>query len=209
MNFYSNTKQDEFVANILNHYKNGIYIDIGSNESKISNNSFYFDSNLNWRGICVEIDNNHFASYSNRKNCTLIIDNALAINYTELFKIQNFPNIIDYLSIDIDTSSLDCLKLIPLDQYRFKVITIEHDGYLYADVYRKPQREILLGLGYTLICSNVFVEQEGFEGKKYPFEDWYISSEFFSKPLIQTIKSDMEYPSEIISKFKLLNKDQV
>jgi hypothetical protein len=96
---------------------------------------------------------------------------------------------------------LDVLKILPLDEYRFKVITIEHDGYLYGDRYREPQRNILSSYGYLLLCSNVYVEQPGYEGKEFPFEDWWIDPSEFDNDLIEKIKCENTLPSEIISKF--------
>ena len=96
---------------------------------------------------------------------------------------------------------MDVLKILPLDEYRFKVITIEHDGYLYGDKYREPQRSILNSHGYLLLCSNVYVEQPGYEGKEFPFEDWWIDPSEFDNDLIERIKCDSTLPSVIISKF--------
>ena len=81
------------------------------------------------------------------------------------------------------------------------MITIEHDGYLYGDRYREPQRSILNSHGYLLLCSNVYVEQSGYEGKEFPFEDWWIDPSEFDNNLIERIKCDNTLPSVIISKF--------
>ena len=199
--FNSDAKQDQFVANLSQFKTNGFYIDIGSCNSMYSNNSFYFDNTLNWKGICIEIEKSYSDSYSNRKNCCFINDNALKINYSELLKKCNMPSVIDYLSLDIDTLNLDVLNIFPFNEYLFKIITIEHDAYLYDDKYRQPQRKILQKLGYYLVCSNVYVEQEGYYGKEFPFEDWYIRDNYFDKKLITKIQSESEYPSKIIGKF--------
>ena len=121
--------------------------------------------------------------------------------YKEIFKEYEFPKSIDYLSLDVDTLSLNVLNILPLDEYKFKVITIEHDGYLYGDEYREQQRSILESFGYLLLCSNVYVQQPGYEGKEYPFEDWWVDPSEFDEDLMQKLKSENEYPSEIIAKF--------
>lgn len=199
-NFNSDAKQDQFVANILEFKKNGYCVDIGSCHSVISNNTYYFQ-NLDWTCISVEIESGYNSSYSTRKSGVHLNENALNVNYKEVFEENEFPKSIDYLSLDIDTLSLDVLKILPFDEYRFKVITIEHDGYLYGDEYRKAQREILTENGYLLLCSNVYVEQPGYEGKEYPFEDWWIDPTEFNPDLIEKIKCDSTLPSVIISKF--------
>jgi hypothetical protein len=200
--FYSDARQDQFVANILGFKKNGVYIDIGSCHSIISNNTFFFDS-LNWRGICIEINSEFNESYSSRNNCTFLNTDAVEVNYNKIFIDNNFPKSIDYLSLDIDTLSLHVLSKLPLDEWRFKVITIEHDSYLYGDEYRKKQRDILESEGYFLVCSDVYVQQPGFDRPNSSFEDWWIDPKEFDSNLISKIKSEFSYPSEIISKFSI------
>ena len=200
-NFYSDAKQDQFVANILNFKKNGYCVDIGSCHSIISNNTYFFQS-LGWTSISIEIDERYNDSYNSRENGVHLNDNALTIDYKKEFEEYEFPKNIDYLSLDVDTLSLDVLNILPFDEYNFKVITIEHDGYLYGDKYREEQRSILTHHGYTLLCSNVYVEQSGFEGRECPFEDWWVHPQEFNSDDLEKVKSDMEFPSQIISKFK-------
>lgn len=198
--FNSDAKQDQFVANILNFKKNGSCVDIGSHHSVISNNTYYFQS-LGWKSISVEIASDYNDSYSTRKKGVHLNQNALEVDYVQVFKECKFPKTIDYLSLDVDTLSLDVLRILPLNDYRFKVITIEHDGYLYGDTYRKPQRELLQSYGYFLLCSNVYVEQPGYEGKEYPFEDWWIDKSKFEDSVIEKIQCENTFPSAIIAKF--------
>lgn len=198
--FYSDAKQDQFAANILKFKRDGYCVDIGSCHSVISNNSYYFQG-LDWTSISIEIERGYNESYSTRTNGVHLNKNALEVNYKETFEEYEFPKSIDYLSLDIDTLSLDVLKILPLDEYRFKVITIEHDAYFFGDEYRDPQRNILTSHGYLLVCSNVYVEQPGYEGKECPFEDWWIDPSEFDSDLIEKIKCDSTLPSVIISKF--------
>ncbi len=199
--YNSDARQDQFVAKILNYKKNGTFVDIGSCGSIGSNNSFYFDNYLNWRGICIEFNPGYISSYSSRKNTVLVTEDATKINYLELFNNNNFPDTIDYLSLDVDTSSLDVLKILPFDKYRFSVITIEHDAYLYGDQFRQAQRDILQSVGYVLICSNVFVQQSGFELPNCPFEDWWVHESLIPSIEFDKIKSSNDYPSNILAKF--------
>ena len=198
--FYSDAKQDQFAANILKFKRDGYCVDIGSCHSVISNNSYYFQG-LDWTSISIEIERGYNESYSTRTNGVHLNKNALEVNYKETFEEYEFPKSIDYLSLDIDTLSLDVLKILPLDEYRFKVITIEHDAYVFGDEYRDQQRNILTSNGYLIVCSNVYVEQPGYEGKECPFEDWWIDPSEFDSDLIEKIKCDSTLPSVIISKF--------
>ena len=198
--FYSDAKQDQFAANILKFKKDGYCVDIGSCHSIISNNTYYFQE-FDWTSISVEIEISYNQSYSTRKSGVHLNQNALEVNYKEVFGEYEFPQSIDYLSLDVDTLSLTILNILPLDEYRFKVITIEHDGYLYGDQYRTPQRELLTSKGYFLLCSNVYVEQPGYDGKEFPFEDWWIDPSEFDQNLVEKIKCENNLPSQIIAKF--------
>jgi hypothetical protein len=199
-NFYSDAKQDQFVANILDFKKDGYCVDIGSCHSIISNNTYFFQS-LGWTSISIEIDGRYNDSYNSRESGVHLNDNALTIDYKKEFEEYEFPKSIDYLSLDVDTLSLDVLKILPFDEYKFKVITIEHDAYLYGDIYQEEQRNFLNSHGYMLLCSNVFVEQPGFEGRECPFEDWWVNPKDFKNTLLKKLKCDMQFPSTIISKF--------
>tara|TARA_R110000851_G_scaffold67262_9_gene152003 strand:+ start:998 stop:1600 length:603 start_codon:yes stop_codon:yes gene_type:complete len=199
--FHSDAKQDQFAANMLGFKKDGYYVDIGSCGPIGSNNSYYFES-LGWNGICVEIESSYNPQYVQaRRTCNYINDNALNLDYRKIFEDNNYPKEIDYLSVDIDELSYDALTKLPHDEYKFKVITIEHDVYLRDPEFKRKQKEFLHGKGYFLICENVYVEQNGYYGKQLPFEDWWIHPEFFEEELINKIKSDNMLPSEIITKF--------
>lgn len=203
MNFYSDARQDQFVANILNFKRDGYCVDIGSCHSIISNNTFTFQE-LGWTSVSVEINSQYNDSYHTRQKGTHYNEDALKINYKEIFEENEFPTTIDYLSLDVDTLSLSVLNILPFSDYRFRTITIEHDAYLYGDKYRKEQRKVLKKLGYEMVCSNVLVPNPGhagYTGEPCPFEDWWIHPEEFDPELIAKIKCDMTQPIEIIAKF--------
>lgn len=198
--YESDALQDQFVDKILQK-TNGFYLDIGSCGAKYSNNTFHFDM-MGWKGICIEMESGYNSSYSIR-SCHYVNANALEVDYLQLFQEVNAPHQIDYLSLDIDTASLEALKKIPHDQYRFSVITIEHDGYIYGDTYRSQQREILEGLGYKLIAPNVKVPHHQFIGlsglnhlDNNGFEDWWI--DLLVLPQASHLHFDNMFPEGII-----------
>ncbi len=196
--FYSDAKQDQFIANLFNFKKNGYFIDIGSCGAVNSNNSLFFES-LDWNGLCVELNSDYNESYHSRKT-HYINDDALKLNYEEIFLKLNFPSQIDYLSVDIDELSYDVIVKLPHSKYRFSSITIEHDAYHLGTEYQDKQRKFLHSINYELICGNVFVEQDGY-GPSSPFEDWWVDPKQFDKDFINKIKCENDYPSNILKKF--------
>ena len=200
MKFYSDDRQDEFVANLLRFKRDGFYVDIGSGASVGSNNSYFFES-LGWQGICVEKNPVFKSSYDNR-TCVLVNDDALNIDFDELFQRFNAPASIDYLSLDVDENSTNVLARLPLDKYRFKVITIEHDSHVNGDLYKKPQMKILNSKGYFLLCEDV-LNQSGLNiGQEHGWEDWWADPEYFNLKALERLYSYRLTTEQIINKFK-------
>jgi hypothetical protein len=200
--YFSDAKQDEFVDEIFNHKKTGYFIDIGACDAKNSNNSYHFASK-GWKGICIEIESGYASSYATRPNTVFLNQDALNVDWKSMLNSVFGNSDIDYLSIDIDTLSLDFLKSFPFQQKKPHIITIEHDFYIYKDLYRKPQRQLLYSLGYQLLFGDIFVEQKGFKGKNCSFEDWWVSGELSLSDCIFDKSTTEITPSRVL---KLLRK---
>lgn len=162
MNHYTNSKsstfQESFVISMTQEKKNGFYLELGSGDPYIESNTLLLESEFNWTGLALEIDKPLAEKYnaSNRTNKCINAD-ALTFDYLTYFKENNFPKTIDFLQIDIDGhddgNCLLSLIAIPMLQYRFSTIIIEHDlsqNYKRHSM-RDAQREILSSLGYKLI----------------------------------------------------------
>ena len=200
MNSYSDDRQDEFVINLLKFKRNGYYLDIGSCASVGSNNSYFFES-LDWKGICIEKNPQFNDSYKTR-TCRFINEDALTVDYEKLFIKENFPASIDYLSLDVDEESTKVLKILPLDKYRFKVITIEHDSHFFGNVYKDEQREILKSKNYFLLCGDVLNQSGRNIGQEHAWEDWYVDPSCFKKSELDKLHSYRLDTSQIMQKFK-------
>jgi hypothetical protein len=162
LNFKSEIGQDRAVYDILGPKYDGTFVDIGCARPIVISNTFLFEATFNWRGIAVDIqeyvDNEGQTWKSHRPQTKLVIDDALKIDYSRLFKENDMPTTIDYLSLDLEPPdlTLECLYKIPFDEYNFNVITFEVDEYRENGKNRAIEsRKYLSDRGYILLgCIN-------------------------------------------------------
>jgi hypothetical protein len=171
MIFYKNSRssgmQESFVINITKEKRNGFYVELGSGDPYEESNTSLLEE-LGWKGLSIDIDQSIVDKFnlSNRTNKSICAD-ALRFNYSDYFYNNEFPKNIDFLQIDIDGhdkgNCLLALLALPMLEYRFSVIIIEHDliqNHKNVNM-RDAQREILSSLGYKLV------------GQTFS-EDWWI-----------------------------------
>jgi hypothetical protein len=166
--------QEKFALEMSGYKTDGFYVELGAYHSKNGSNTYHLETDYGWSGVSFEIvDEKREEFKSNRKNSCF--GDALEFDYLSYFKENNFPKQIDYLQVDIDAGYDENIKpltpfttllgliTLPLTQYRFNVIVFEHDVNMYWRMKssRDAQREILDGLGYTLIW-------------KEEHEDWWV-----------------------------------
>lgn len=179
--YNGSSSQEAMVLDVLGGKKNGYYVEMGGFHSTEGSNTYYLEKDFGWQGVTFEIvDWRREEFTSNRKNPCFT--DALEFDYLAYFEENNFPKQIDYLQVDIDAgydhhmrpvgnhyTSLLGLITVPLTQYRFSVITFEHDANMYFRniAMRDAQREILDALGYTLVTREIH-------------EDWWVDSTVIS-----------------------------
>jgi|UniRef100_A0A6C0BJT8 hypothetical protein len=193
--------QDEFVVEMLHHKKDGCFLELGSNDPKQYNNTYYLEHGLGWVGIMVEYEAGWLPTYQKQRPRSFpIISDATKIDYWQALADHHFPKQIDYLQMDLDVdtrstlTTLEKLDATVLPQYTFATITFEHDIYTgnYFET-RQRSREILEHRGYVRIFSDVSVwwhDKSSPVDKLCPFEDWYVHPSLVDKQLLEKIASD-------------------
>ncbi|HSX13236.1 MAG TPA: hypothetical protein VLE96_02305 [Chlamydiales bacterium] len=208
--FNSQASQDEFVYtllyDVLNKKDQGYYLDIGASHPTYTNNSFFFESQLKWNGVSIDISPAYQELWNRIRKNALIIADALNVDYREMLK--NAPYEIDYLSIDVDRDYEVILNLLPFDEHIFKVITIEHDSYLYGDIYKERERKILSSLGYYLLCPDVSLDwNHNSQVQQCSFEDWWVHPSILKEGLLNTFQScdlTRNDHAEIVRKLRII-----
>jgi hypothetical protein len=159
MDFYSQIGQDRLILKYLKNKKNGTFVDIGCGFPKHINNTYLLETEFDWSGVSVDLimyTEQDGLTWNDCRKTKLVLNDALTINYSTLFKESNLPINIDYLSMDLEPPdlSLECLFKIPFDEYQFNIITFEVDNNREGDENRiNKSREFLTSKGYTLIGS--------------------------------------------------------
>lgn len=186
---FSQAGQDLFVRAMLNFKLHGIYVDIGGSDPIVASNTFILEDSYCWKGVSFDIDPVMVGLFrESRKNACILAD-ATIFDYAEYFKANEYPRQLDYLSIDIDPAeaTYKALLRLPLQEYRFSVITYEHDNYTTGPRMMNESRKYLHELGYQRVISNVLTRGRD-------FEDWYvdptvIGRSIFEPYLAQNIES--------------------
>jgi len=140
--YTGSSNQEAFVLDILDYKKDGFYVELGAFHSSEGSNTNVLEKQFGWQGVSFElVDERREEFIENRSNPCM--GDALNFDYISYFHNNHFPKQIDYLQVDIDTgydratrpngnhyTTLLGLITVPLTQYRFSIITFEHDAVI-------------------------------------------------------------------------------
>ena len=144
-NNYSQSFQDMFVLTMLEGKKNGVYLEIGADQPKVISNTYLLEKEFDWMGVSFELDGDKVTYFNSIRRNKAICADATDYDYKFLLDERNYPKQIDYLQLDIEPAeqTLEALKKIPFDKYRFSTITYETDVYEAGADIQDEQIEIL------------------------------------------------------------------
>ena len=168
---HSQVLQDMFVLYTYNGKQNGTYLEIGGGDPVHLNNTYLLESQYDWSGVSVEINSDLCNKYSSVRKNDVYCRDATELNYKKLLESHYDSNVIDYLQLDCEPSrtTFEVLLSIPFDDYKFGVITYEHDHYNDTSrTYRERSRKYLNMMGYILIVPDVAPTPWS------SFEDWWV-----------------------------------
>lgn len=181
---YAQSDQDIFVLSMLDGLKNGCYLELGAAWPEHISNTALLERQFGWTGISLDYQEIYQPMWlqASRTN-QLLQQDALQLDFSVL--LEHMPATIDYLSIDCDPSDITyrILKRIPFDQYRFKVITFEHDAYNDGPAVKMASRQYLSDLGYELVVNNI-----SHMGIAIDYEDWWVHPELVDSDRIDTFR---------------------
>jgi len=182
---YSQVYQDMFILSMLNGKKNGTFLEVGGADPFNGNNSALLEKNYDWKGVSLEYDEKFIENYRSNRSAKLLHTDALTINYKKLLSENFDTKEIDYLQLDIEPArnTFEVLLAIPFDEYKFAVITYEHDYYVdVTKSYRDKSRRYLQMMGYELIVNDV--SPDGISN----FEDWWVHPDLVDPEIVKIMK---------------------
>ena len=182
---YSQIFQDMFILAILNGKKNGTYLEIGAQQPFYQSNTALLETKFGWKGVSIEIKEDLCKMFEEQRKNAILCKDATQINYNKLLKEYN-TNVIDYLQVDIEPSktTFEALLSIPFDEYKFAIVTYEHDHYVdITNSYRSKSRRYMELMGYELVVANASANDF------CPFEDWWVHPDLVDKETIEKFKS--------------------
>jgi FkbM family methyltransferase len=72
MQYYGQYKQDKYLDQLFKGKANGTFVDIGAHDGVTFSNSYFFEKERNWKGVCVEPIPEIFTKLNSIRNCIKI-----------------------------------------------------------------------------------------------------------------------------------------
>lgn len=202
---YSQAYQDMFVLTMLNGKREGTYLEIGAMDPVFINNTYLLETAYGWKGVSIDIDKASKKAFSKHRKNNLFLADAVGVDYAALLARPPFGKRIDYLSLDIEpnTQTLECLKKLPLSEYRFSVVTYETDYYdknqdrAISELVREESRKIFRSHGYEMVVGNI-----ANTGPDDIFEDWYVDPAAVDAGILSAFRFGLDF-NDAAEKFML------
>lgn len=105
---------------------------------------------------------------SNRDHIVKKVTSTLA----NVLHAHHAPNIVDYLSLDVEGQEYNILRTFPFSTYKFRCITVEHNEPHVGNEQQMLIRSLLEKNGYTYVKGNDDVHNWGHG----PIDDFYVYS---------------------------------
>lgn len=202
---YSQVYQDMFVLSMLDGKRNGTYLEVGSSDPYHNNNTALLEKQYGWRGIGIEIDQKCIPIYTQNRTNKILCQDAIQTNYKSVLSEIAVDGVVDYLQLDCEPTkaTFEVLLSIPFDEYKFAVITYEHDHAIdLSKSYRTKSRNYLKLMGYVLVANDI--SADGIS----TFEDWWVHPDLIDKDILskmQVVDDSIKH----VEKYMLVDSTEV
>ncbi len=100
MKAYSQYKQDEMIDHLFEGKKGGTFLDIGAHDGISFSNTYLFEKERGWNGLCIEPMPSVFKSLERNRKCILenccIADKEMDVTFREIIGPEMLSGILDF-----------------------------------------------------------------------------------------------------------------
>lgn len=194
--YYSQYGQDKFLnEEVFLHKKNGFFIEIGAHDGISLSNTYFFEKNLEWHGICIEPYPAKFAELcKNRSSHTICLPFAIDNNEgsADFLKIEGYSEMLSGLLDKYDPAHLKRIdyelsmhggqkKLISVPVFRLQTVLdqnqVSHVDLLSVDT-EGSELEILRSIDFDRVKIDVIVVENNHKSEQI---NNFLASKDYSK----------------------------
>ena len=178
--YYSQLGQDKLLnEQYFKNKKNGVFCEVGAYDGITMSNTYFFEKNLNWTGICIEPRPDLFELVQKNRNCIKVFGGAYS-SATELdFNMcgrEGLSGLVkDYDQPHIRRINRECIehkvenKIIKVKLYKlesiFEMNNIKVIDFITIDT-EGSELEVLKGINFTKVHINIIIVEDNYPGTK-------------------------------------------
>ena len=181
-NYFSQKGQDKYLhEKFFLHKKNGFFVEVGAHDGISFSNTYFFEKNLNWSGLCIEPNPTVYQTLIKNRNCACE-QVAIANSYTTLpflqcngYMLEMYSGLMDKYDprhierIDNEIAlfggskeiiSVNCMPL----KYLFKKYQFSHIDLLSMDI-EGGEESAIKTIDFSSTTINIIVVENNFNGQ--------------------------------------------
>lgn len=179
--YYSQYQQDEIISrDIFRNARGGTFLDIGAFDGINLSNTYYFEKELGWKGVCIEPTPDTYAKLAQNRSCVCIQGGIAATDGEREFVCGNGVEILAGLSGNMTEQHRERLRneasaaksqeqVIKVQCYNInalcKRLGLLHINYCSIDT-EGAEMEILESIDYSLLTIDVFSVENTYHGQR-------------------------------------------
>lgn len=166
----------------------GFFLDLGMGHPLKGNNTIRLEQ-AGWTGMCFDIEKGS-CDLCNQVRTTPAFCHDVARESIRKFLDNNHaPQVIDFISFDVDGGTLGAIELFPFEHYEFKVMCFEHDSYGLSPSLAKDAmiKRLAPFPKYEIFAEDVTFEDDS--GNLHAWEDWWINTNYHEALMLLEYKN--------------------